>query len=259
MVLLPQQAVQRTAPISSPWKLGHKISKGGFGTVYIGGEHQSQMAIKVTRDVSSVMGECLAEAARLRHENLLVVDKVVATRRGAFVRMALVDGSELFDLAGKISEHGMMTVLKGLLSATTYLHSRGLVHRDIKPENIVVSSDGKQVVLVDLGSLKKNGERALTQGTKMYQAPEAKGTRVQVVKTALDDWSVGATIATVATGRLINSVCACRESLTSQQLSRKPTSRCILINIMEMLVVDSSDRLSARRLNARLGEFLPRC
>jgi serine/threonine protein kinase len=233
--------------LSSPWKLGHKISKGAFGVVYVSAD-DGHDAIKVSRTVGAVMGECLAEVRHLRHENLLLVERVIATRRGAFVRMRLVEGDELFHVARKVSDRLIMTVLMGLISATSYLHTRGCVHRDIKPENIVLSTDGGRAVLVDLGSLKKIGERAITQGTYLYQAPEAKGRKFQIVTTSLDDWSVGATIATVAAGRPINSVDACLRSLKWRRLFIRPTVRCIIGEVAGMLTVDPSDRMSVRSL-----------
>ena len=254
MTTLPWQALQRSSPhaAGSPWKLGYKISKGAFGVVYVAAD-DDDIAIKVGRNVSSVMGECLAEECRLRHKNLLLIEQVSATRQGAFVRMHLVAGEELFYMVGKVSDHCMMKVLKGLISATSYLHGRGYVHRDIKPENVIVSSNYDRVVLVDLGCLKKIGERTITRGTRFYQAPEAKGTIFQIVTTALDDWSVGATIATVATGRLINTSDACLRSLKRKYLYAKPTTRCILESVSDMFKMDPSERLSARRLNARFG------
>ncbi len=215
--------------------------------VYVAAD-DDHVAIKVSRNVGAVMGECLAEVRHLRHENLLLVERVIATRRGAFVRMGLVDGDELFRVVRKVSDRRIMAVLRGLISATSYLHMRGCVHRDIKPENIVLSTDGGHAVLVDLGSLKKIGERAITQGTYFYQAPEAKGTNFQIVTTALDDWSVGATIATVAAGQPINSVDACLRSLKWRHLCMRPTSRCVIGEVMEMLTVDPIDRMSVRGL-----------
>jgi serine/threonine protein kinase len=55
--------------------------------------------------------------------------------------MELVKGGDLFDRIidkGKYSESEAREVMRMLLAAVKYLHSKGIVHRDLKPENILL-------------------------------------------------------------------------------------------------------------------------
>lgn len=71
------------------------------------------------------------------------------------------------------------TIIQQMASAAYALHQAGVVHRDIKPANILVTRDGEDAVLSDLGVARFIEEEVsvLTQerifvGTKRYASPE---------------------------------------------------------------------------------------
>ncbi len=81
------------------------------------------------------------------------------------------EGAPLFD------EMRLRESLRQLASALAAIHEAGLVHRDIKPSNVIVTAQGR-VVLVDFGvvgdvrdDLSTTGGRRMV-GTPLYMAPE---------------------------------------------------------------------------------------
>lgn len=110
----------------------------------------------------------------------------------------LINGGELFDEIAKrkhMSEMDAAFVIKQILSAIAYCHSKNVVHRDLKPENVLITSiqeDGKvNVKIVDFGAaLFMSSEIKLkeTMGTPYYIAPEViKGNYTE----KCDVWSIG--------------------------------------------------------------------
>ena len=82
------------------------------------------------------------------------------------------------------------------------LHSAGKVHRDIKPSNIMVTGDGR-VVLLDFGLVSDVGRDTITErnrliGTVRYMAPEQA--RQADVGAAADWYSVGVVLYLALTG-----------------------------------------------------------
>jgi serine/threonine protein kinase len=81
------------------------------------------------------------------------------------------------------------------------LHASGHMHRDIKPSNVIVTREGRVVlldfgVIAELGATRHRGQRELV-GTPMYMAPEQA--RGKIMK-ASDWYSVGVMLYRVLTG-----------------------------------------------------------
>lgn len=71
------------------------------------------------------------------------------------------------------SDEELGSILKQLLQAVHYIHSKNTFHRDIKPENILL--DGSHLYLCDFGFTAfygKDEERTSLCGTRDYLCPE---------------------------------------------------------------------------------------
>lgn len=97
----------------------------------------------------------------------------------------LITGGDLFSYieykGGHLHEAEAGVIVRQVLEALMYLHTREIVHRDVKPDNILIASlaNVARVVLTDFGSAIKslpsdvNGVRrmATIAGTLEYVAP----------------------------------------------------------------------------------------
>ena len=94
-----------------------------------------------------------------------------------------------------MSEESAAYIIKQLLSAITYCHSRGVVHRDLKPENILIDSvtkDGKiNIKVIDFGAalfVPMHTKMSEKLGTPYYIAPEVLAGKYDE---KCDIWSIG--------------------------------------------------------------------
>ena len=94
---------------------------------------------------------------------------------GEGIVMEYVDGRNLREfLQENPSRQLRERVLEQLLSAVSYLHSKGIIHNDLKPENILITTVDNNVKLIDFG-LSDNDAHYLyhTLGcTPGYASPE---------------------------------------------------------------------------------------
>lgn len=107
---------------------------------------------------------------------------------------------------GRLTEERMQRLqdaMSQLASGLNALHAAGILHTDIKPSNVLVTTEGR-LVLLDFGLAvpldEKRGGSKLIQGTPRYMSPEQASAKPL---TEASDWySVGVMLYEVLTGRL---------------------------------------------------------
>jgi hypothetical protein len=148
--------------------------------------------------------------ADIAHPNLVSLYELVVDGADCFFTMELVQGVNLVEYVHRSEATAAMRaervrhVFRQLVEGIGALHRRGKLHRDIKPSNILITSDGRAVIL-DFG-LASNvvpddvvvGESMA--GTPAYLAPEREA---GAPPSEAHDWySVGVTLYEALTGRL---------------------------------------------------------
>lgn len=152
--------------------------------------------------------------------------------------------------------------LIGLAQGIDALHSAGKVHRDVKPTNILVTREGR-VVLLDFGLVAEHGSIAASSesqvvGTAAYMAPEQAAARR--TGPAADWHSVGVLLYEALTGRLPFTGSSI-EILMDKQRHDPPPPRTHVPDVppdldalcVELLRFDPAARPGGREVLKRLG------
>jgi calcium-dependent protein kinase len=203
------------------YKIVNKLGKGSFGSVYkvkhkISGEIRAMKIIKNT-SVDDKVGvdnvKFLKEIQvlkELEHPNIIKIFEYYVDNKNHYIISELLTGGELYETiikCHKFNEKTAAFIMKQILSALNYLHSKGIVHRDIKPENILVQNIDKKenldeiyIKLIDFGAsnfFKENEILKLKVGSPYYIAPEVLNKNYNE---KCDIWSAGVVLYVMLTG-----------------------------------------------------------
>lgn len=188
----------------SPWTRGKLLGRGSQGAVYEATSDLTggKMAVKIFYFTSGSEGSInrllneIKIMCSLNHPNIVHYFHSERTETGVHLFMELCDAS-LTDVAMRGREPnqpplhlGVLQIVRQVLTAITYLHSRGITHRDVKPQNILLK--GTTIKLTDFGTAKEGSTEKEVRGTLRYMAPEVyKG---EAHSLPCDIWSTGCLI-----------------------------------------------------------------
>jgi len=219
-------------PVLAGYEIVRELGHGGMGTVYLA-RHQAlqrEVAIKVLPHSLAMSPRAklrfLEEArslARLRHDNVVHIHRIIDHAEMLAFEMEFVDGPSLRTLVQELAKRDKPQSLQGLAEvlrlpieqlgarntvewfvrlgirvarALGDVHRHGLVHRDVKPSNILMRANG-QPVLADFG-LAREGDLHATQaafaGTPVYAAPERLRSGDADIDARADVYSLGVTL-----------------------------------------------------------------
>ena len=136
--------------------------------------------------------------AQLSHPNIVTVYGFIEYSNFLGIVMEYVEGESLENIIFRMkSLHSWdaIYIIKQVLVAMGYAHSKGFIHRDIKPSNIIINNEG-MVKIMDFGISKSLFEQGNTKtgnkvGTIFYMSPEQ--IRAEEVTHHADIYSIGCT------------------------------------------------------------------
>jgi len=197
------------------YRVMRRIGKGGMSFVYLAVQESldRQVAIKITApeilrdEISKQRFEQEARTiAKLEHPCIVGIYEVGRSPQGLmYYVMPYLSKGHLGQRDLRNDEARIIAVLRSLLSALGYAHTRGIVHRDVKAENVLFDNADRPV-LADFGiALPFRSATRITNvgfavGSAAYMAPEqARGDNVDG---RADLYAVGVLAYEMVTGHL---------------------------------------------------------
>mmetsp|Transcript_8033 Transcript_8033/g.17411 ORF Transcript_8033/g.17411 Transcript_8033/m.17411 type:complete len:565 (+) Transcript_8033:125-1819(+) len=184
-----------------------EIAAGGYGKVFLAEDRRVPERKVAIKKVVVFDQQKKADFKRevditkeLDHPNICKLLETYEQGRFMFFVMEYCAGGEVFERImdqGRISEQTSADIVRQVVAALVYAHSRGIAHRDMKPENICFCSenpDDNHVKVIDwgLGFFFGMARMSSAVGSLTYAAPEVLEARESSGYTsACDVWSVG--------------------------------------------------------------------
>jgi predicted Zn finger-like uncharacterized protein len=198
------------------FKLQAVLGQGGCGRVYRAYDPQLDrtIALKVpvfVDDDGSLAQRFQTEAraaAQLRHPHIVPTFDSGQAGSQFYIASQFIDGKPLSAhiREGAVPADRAVEWTIAVARALGYAHGMGIVHRDIKPHNVMLDERGEPQ-LMDFGLAKRVDEQSdLTTegsviGTPAYMAPEQAGGEWSRVGPRSDQYSLGATLYELLSGR----------------------------------------------------------
>ena len=172
-------------PTLGGYKIGRLIGRGGMGAVYEAQDERGEVvALKALRGCEpSALARFKHEFRALSdlvHPNLALLHSLVVADDQAFLTMERIDGVDFLAHVRAAPAGQRVARLRGalaqLVDGLAALHAAGKLHRDVKPSNVLVTGEGR-VVILDFGLVEELVGPAPepgdpVAGTPAYMAPE---------------------------------------------------------------------------------------
>lgn len=215
------------------YSVGKVLGQGGFGITYQGSDLRLRRPVAIkeffpqgcvrqsvtVQPAGTMTGSAYASAkskfleeartlAQFQHPAIVHVYTTFEENNTAYMVMEFLKGKSLGDLLlerGAFSEERAVNYIERVGDALKAVHAANLLHRDIKPDNIMLTDEGR-VVLVDFGTA-----RAFTVGQTQHltsafltqgYAPLEQYGREQRFGPWTDLYALGATLYHLLTGQV---------------------------------------------------------
>jgi serine/threonine protein kinase len=195
----------------SHFRVLEKLGSGGMGVVYLAEDMRLKRTVvlkflplhlNTDEEAKQRFVQEAQSASALNHPNICTIHEIGETEPAPgesggqmFIAMAHYSGETLKEKLGQgpVPVDEAVRIAQQISDGLAAAHEHGIVHRDIKPANIIVTEDGRAVIL-DFGLAKLTGAVDLTKtgstlGTIAYMSPEQ--VRGESLDPRTDLWSLG--------------------------------------------------------------------
>ncbi len=189
------------------------LGSGGMGVVYkaVDRERDAAVALKMLTSVDAAgiyrLKQEFRALADVVHPNVIALHELFCDQEHWFFTMELLSGNTLFEHVDvQLDEQRIRSVFAQLAAGIQAIHEAGKLHRDLKPTNVMLTPEGR-VVILDFGLASDQAPGGAGQtladgnivGTPLYMAPEQAATGTAVPSS---DWyAFGAMLYEALTGR----------------------------------------------------------
>ncbi len=192
-MLADQPAAVSEGTVLGAWTLGAEIGEGGMGKVFAAersdGHYEQSAAIKLLSGVAS--SQALRYLARerqilasLSHPNIARIIDGGSTPGGQpYIVMERVDGVPIdhFCAQHALPQDERLRLLIDVCGAVDFAHRQLIVHCDLKPSNILVTADGRPMLL-DFGISRRLLESSAEDNNDDSATPAPRGTALTTSK-----------------------------------------------------------------------------
>jgi serine/threonine protein kinase len=216
-------ALEVAQVLKGRYRVESVLGEGGMGTVYLAHDllfdcsraikelYPDPLADEARLHAARVQFEKEAQALkRLRHRNLPRFTDYFSIDENDYLVMEYIEGESLGDILARKkrpTEPLVYEWLEQILDALSYCHQHHVLHRDIKPANIILTPEGK-LMLVDFSLVKivdPYNPRTATivrgLGTPQYTPLEQYDSTQGHTDARSDIYALGATLYHLLTGR----------------------------------------------------------
>lgn len=201
----------------------HLLADGGSSNVFrvVRRKDDKQLALKkMSHKNGTNLALFISEASileELTHPHIVKFEEIYMDRKNYYIVTQLCMGGDLLrhikgkysgDTKSKITESFVAHLIRQIVDAIEYCHSKNIVHRDIKPENFVFLDEtcDSPLIIIDFGIAKAVQDGKTYKdlvGTPYYIAPEylTKSERTADELKSADIWSIGVVAYVLCTGR----------------------------------------------------------
>jgi serine/threonine-protein kinase len=258
--------------LADKWCLVDMLGAGSAGAVYRAvGPGDVVVAVKMLHPELAAEATVRARFVReaylanqIEHSGVVrVIEDGVDDDGLPFLVMEMLEGETLearvSRKGGRLPIYEVLWAADRTLRVLEAAHAKGIVHRDVKPENLFLTRD-RSLKVLDFGiaRLADSGERTragTVLGTLAFMAPEQARGDMAAIGVRSDLWSVGATMFTLLSGRLVRDDADIGRLLLAAGQAKVPSLREVApelpIDLTELVDYALSLEAAARWPNAK--------